>query len=254
MIPRRSRPRSPETREGEEAGSGAGSARAGAKASGGRPRRGQDEGLRRRLGSAAGADVEVAEGGSRFRKATARWEDHVRRIDRRARRGNRRPRRSRSRPMNPFLRVARSRWPPWLGVYPAGMTEAQWATAAGYKRTGGTWGTYKSRLRGAGLMEQREGKFFATEAGAKAVGDVELPPKPGPDLARWWAAKLPGTSRLAEALIECWPEGLTKEDLATRIDMVASGGSFGTYLSRLASAGVITRDGKIRLAAEIMGE
>jgi len=138
------------------------------------------------------------------------------------------------------------------GVYPAGMTEAQWATSAGYKRTGGTWGTYKSRLRGAGLIEAREGKFFATEAGASAVGDVEMPPKPGPDLVRWWAAKLPGTSRMAEALIESWPEGLTKDELATRIDMAASGGSFGTYLSRLASAGVITRDGKIRLAAEIM--
>jgi hypothetical protein len=100
------------------------------------------------------------------------------------------------------------------GIYPAGMTEAQWATAAGYKRSGGTWGTYKSRLRGAGLMEQREGKFFATEAGAKAVGDVEMPPKPGPDLVRWWAAKLPGTSRMAEALIE---------SMATRLDERRSG-------------------------------
>jgi hypothetical protein len=87
-------------------------------------------------------------------------------------------------------------------VYPSGLTEAQWSTAAGYKRSGGTWGTYKSRLRGAGLIEQREGRWFATEAGAAAAGDVELPPPPGPDLVRWWAAKLPGTSKMAEALIE----------------------------------------------------
>jgi uncharacterized protein len=139
------------------------------------------------------------------------------------------------------------------GAYPAGMTEAQWATAAGYKRTGGTWGTYKSRLRGAGLIESRDGKWFATDAGAHAVGDVEMPPAPGPDLVRWWAAKLPGTGKMAEALIEAWPNGLSKDDLAERIGMAASGGSFGTYLSRLASPDLITRDGEVRLADEVMG-
>lgn len=138
-------------------------------------------------------------------------------------------------------------------VYPSGLTEPQWATAARYKRSGGTWGTYKSRLRGAGLIEAKEGRWFATEVGAKAVGDVELPPAPGPNLVRWWAAKLPGTGRMAEALIEAWPNGLHRDELAARIDMVASGGSFGTYLSRLAGPGLITRDGEIRLTEEVMG-
>lgn len=139
-------------------------------------------------------------------------------------------------------------------VYPAGMTEAQWATAAGYKRSGGTWGTYKSRLRGAGLIEAKDGRWFATEAGAGAAGDVELPPPAGPDLVRWWAAKLPGTSRMAEALIEAWPAALAKDELAERVNMSAAGGSFGTYLSRLASPGLIERDGGvIRLSADAMG-
>lgn len=139
-------------------------------------------------------------------------------------------------------------------VYPSGLTEPQWATAAGYKRSGGTWGTYKSRLRGAGLIEQREGRWFATEVGATAVGDVELPPSPGPDLVRWWAAKLPGTSRMAEALIEAWPNALSRDELALRLDMAPLGGSFGTYLSRLAGPGLITRDGgEIRLTEEVMG-
>lgn len=139
------------------------------------------------------------------------------------------------------------------GVFPAGMTEPQWATAAGYKRSGGTWGTYKSRLRGAGLIEAKDGRWFATEAGARAVGDVEMPPAPGPDLVRWWAAKLPGTSRMAEVLIEAGPQGLDRETLAQRLDMSAAGGSFGTYLSRLASPGLIERSGGIiRLSPEVM--
>lgn len=139
-------------------------------------------------------------------------------------------------------------------VYPSGLTEAQWSTAAGYKRSGGTWGTYKSRLRGAALIEQREGRWFATTAGAEAVGDVEPPPPPGPELVRWWAAKLPGTGKVAEALVEAWPRDLTKEELALRVDMSAAGGSFGTYLSRLGGPGLIERDGSyVRLTEEAMG-
>jgi hypothetical protein len=139
------------------------------------------------------------------------------------------------------------------GVYPAGMTEPQWATAAGYKRSGGTWGTYKSRLRGAGLIETKDGRWFATAAGAQAVGDVEMPPAPGPDLVRWWAAKLPGTSRMAELLIEAGPTGLDRETLAQRLHMSAAGGSFGTYLSRLASPGLIERrGGVVRLSPDVM--
>lgn len=139
------------------------------------------------------------------------------------------------------------------GVYPAGMTEPQWATAAGYKRSGGTWGTYKSRLRGAGLIEVKDGRWFATEGGAGAVGDVEMPPPPGPDLVRWWAAKLPGTTRMAEALIDSYPNALSRDDLAGRVEMSASGGSFGTYLSRLAGPGLITREGGVvRLSDDVM--
>lgn len=140
------------------------------------------------------------------------------------------------------------------GVYPAGMTEAQWATSAGYKRTGGTWQAYKGRLRGAGLIESRGGLWFATEVGAGAVGDVELPPSPGPDLARWWAGKIHGTPKVVEALLEAWPHALTKDELAERIGMTASGGSFGAYISRLRSPGLIEQDGGgIRLSPEVMG-
>ena len=137
-------------------------------------------------------------------------------------------------------------------VYPAGLTEPQWALAAGYKRSGGTWGTYKSRLRGAGLIDHQGGRWFNTEAGPTAVGDVETPPKPGPDLVRWWAAKLPGVTRIAEALIDAYPDRLSKDELAARVEMSAAGGSFGTYLSRLAGPGLIDRDGGIVLRSEVM--
>jgi hypothetical protein len=142
------------------------------------------------------------------------------------------------------------------GVYPAGMTEPNGRSPPATSEPAAHGERYKSRLlRQAGLIEKRDGKdWFATEAGANAVGDVEQPPAPGPDLVRWWSAKLPGTPKIAEALIEAYPEALTKEELAARVGMSASGGSFGTYLSRLASPGLIIREGgAIKIAPEVMG-
>lgn len=142
-------------------------------------------------------------------------------------------------------------------VYPSGLTDAQWAITAGYKRTGGTWGTYKGRLKQAAMAEQRGDLWFATELGAGAVGDIETPPPPGPDLVRWWAAKIPGAPKIAEALIAAYPTPLSRGELADRVDMVATGGSFGTYLGRLAGPGLIDRDAgddrrSIVLRSEVM--
>jgi hypothetical protein len=52
------------------------------------------------------------------------------------------------------------------GVYPAGMTEPQWAIAAGYKRSGGTWGAYKSRLLGA--RADREARWQILRHGSRS--------------------------------------------------------------------------------------
>lgn len=139
------------------------------------------------------------------------------------------------------------------GVYPSGLSDAQWALAAGYKRSGGTWGTYKSRLVQAGLVQRQGDRWFATDVGAAAAGDVETPPPPGPDLVRWWASRLPGTARIAEALIAAYPDPLPRDELAQRVEMSASGGTFGTYLSRLAGPGLIDRrDGTVALTPEVM--
>lgn len=138
-------------------------------------------------------------------------------------------------------------------VYPSGLTDPQWAVSAGYKRSGGTWGTYKSRLVQSGLVERQGDRWFATEAGAKSVGNVEMPPPPGPELVRWWAGKLPGVARIAEALIAAYPTPLSRDELAQRVDMSSSGGTFGTYLSRLAGPGLIDRrDGYVALTPEVM--
>lgn len=141
-----------------------------------------------------------------------------------------------------------------VAIYPAGYTDAQWAIAAGFRRTGGTWGTYKSRLRLAGrIAESGNGIFQATELGVRDCGDdIETPPTAGDGLARWWGAKL-GVRRLMDALIETYPAPVGRLALAEAVGMTASGGTFGSYMSRLRSNGMIeeTADG-IRISTHLM--
>lgn len=139
-------------------------------------------------------------------------------------------------------------------MYPGVMTESQWAMAAGYKIKGGTWGEYRRRLLRAEMIEKDGDAWKATALGAASAGTVELPPAPGPELARWWAKKISGTPKLVEALLIAWPNRLSKDELAAAVDMVPAGGSFGEYVRRLKRNGIIVEEGGIRLSAIVMGE
>jgi hypothetical protein len=136
------------------------------------------------------------------------------------------------------------------GVYPAGMTEAQWAVGAGLKRSGGTWSAYVSRLRSAGRIEDRGDLFFATEQGIADLGGqvVALPP-PGPQLVEYWAGKISGVGPMLRFLAEQYPHFVTRDDLAAHLNLATSGGTFGAYLSRLRSPGLIEEDREKNLRA-----
>jgi hypothetical protein len=138
-------------------------------------------------------------------------------------------------------------------VYPGGYTEAQWATLAGFKRTGGTWGTYKSRLRSTGRIEQRGDLWHATEQGASEAGDVDAMPNAGPELVAWWAQRIGSERKILEHLSGLYPHAIDKADLADALAMTASGGTFGTYLSRLRSNGLIEETGNgFRVSPNLM--
>lgn len=139
-------------------------------------------------------------------------------------------------------------------VYPAGMTSGQLAARVGIKKKGSTFSAYKSRLRTAGLIEERGGLIFASKAGAAAIGDVEPLPDPGPALARSWAAKLHGTAPVVEYLLERHPAWVDRAQLAADLGINPQGSTISAYISRLFTAGVVAKDGPmIRLTDEVMG-
>lgn len=143
-----------------------------------------------------------------------------------------------------------------VSVHPEALTEAQWATLAGYAKTGGTWGTYRSALRAAGHVEAVGGRWIATDAGVEA-SDVEAGhfPAPGAARAKAWADHISGVRKMVDVLVKRWPHFVTRDGLAADLNMAASGGTFGTYIGRLRAHGMLEQKGqRLRLSAEIMGE
>ncbi|TPL40638.1 DUF87 domain-containing protein [Mesorhizobium sp. B2-4-6] len=144
-----------------------------------------------------------------------------------------------------------------VAAYPAGYTEPQWASLAGFKRTGGTWSTYKSRLRTRYLVEERGGLWYATTAGVEAIGFAppEMPATPEAGLAMW-KSKLPGVGPMLDVLSRMYPDAISREGLAASLGLAVGGGTFGTYLSRIRTNGLVEEPqrGLLRLSPIIMGD
>ena len=133
-----------------------------------------------------------------------------------------------------------------LARHPARLTEAQWATLAGLKRTGGTWGTYKSRLRVAGLVVS-DGEYWTATDGAVAQFGGSAAPAGNP-LEEWKAKLGTGPAKMIDALHA--HGGLSRAALAEICELTANAGTFGTYLSRLRANGVVTESGGMVALAE----
>lgn len=131
---------------------------------------------------------------------------------------------------------------------PAAFTEAQWATLAGMKRTGGTWAAYKSRLRSAGLVVQDGGLWRAS---AQALETMERREPEGSALDQWRTALGGGPAKLID-ILENAAAPVSREDLAVAAGMTASGGTFAAYLSRLKSNGVIEKSDRGFSLSEVL--
>ena len=136
---------------------------------------------------------------------------------------------------------------------PAALTTAQWATLAILKKSGGTWSTYVSRLKTAGYVERDGDRWRITPAGIRAAGQVPRAPRPGPELIASWKASIGGgAARMLDVLVSVYPNASDRANLADRLNMAASGGTFLTYLSRLKSNGLVTVQGRKIRASEAL--
>ena len=120
--------------------------------------------------------------------------------------------------------------------HPNGMKEGQWRSHAGLKKSG-TADTYKSALRSAGFIEQRDWMFFATDAGVDYIGDkIESAPTTTEEVLKLWESKLAsGARRILQVLVEAGGEAVSQEEISEKTGLQKSG-TFDTYISALRTA------------------
>lgn len=120
-----------------------------------------------------------------------------------------------------------------------GLSRRELGALSGVKSSGGTFGTYLSRLRVAGHVEDGGAGVRITDAGRALVGHVEQPR--GYALFEWWRPKLgEKPAHMLDVLVSTG-QVIGRDELARQAGLTANAGTFGTYLSRLMSRGLIER-------------
>ena len=128
--------------------------------------------------------------------------------------------------------------------YPMRMTRAQLGTLAKFKVTGGTFQTYFSQLKRLGYLEEGAGEIWITEAGLDYVGHVPQEPMSTEELLEMWRSALKaGARKMLDELVAVYPKAMSREELAERVEMTVSGGTFQTYLATLRRNGLVDVDG-----------
>lgn len=138
------------------------------------------------------------------------------------------------------------------------LTKPQLGTLARMKHTGGSFGTYMSRLRSAGFIADQGQYVSITDEGIDFIGADRLPePQTSEEVLQQWLntpAISGGAANMLTTLFNLRREGrgLSRAELAEAVNMEASGGSFGTYLSRLRSNGLIQEQGGMIYASDTL--
>lgn len=136
--------------------------------------------------------------------------------------------------------------------HPGNRTRSQIAQLSGYTASGGTFGGYFGKLRRLGYILEQGDKVTITQLGLDYFGG-QVPETPGSteELVSLWKDKLiAGERKMLDAVLSCYPEGITKEELGEKAGYESSGGTFGGYLGTLRRNDLIVIDGDVIKASE----
>jgi hypothetical protein len=137
---------------------------------------------------------------------------------------------------------------------PAGYSRSQVGALTGYTPSGGTFGNYFSNLRRRGLIEERGGLVYITQAGIQQIG-TNIPPAPTSHeelMAMWQRALVSGAYRMLEVIVATGNHGVGRLVLADAVGMTATGGTFGNYLSILRRNSLVAEQGGLLIATDIL--
>lgn len=144
----------------------------------------------------------------------------------------------------PVLRSGVRRMVESLGrMAPLRLTRAQWGTVSRLKTTGGTWSTYLSDIRQAGLLDESDAGYTLTPAGFEFLGGRPDPLSAAELQQHYRRILRSGAAKMLDALIGAYPRPLTRAELGEAAALASTGGTFSTYLSDLVRNGLADRDG-----------
>jgi hypothetical protein len=127
----------------------------------------------------------------------------------------------------------------------------QLGALAGYVASGGSFRTYLSALRAAGYIVD-DGKTVLLTAAGRAIATTRAASTTAAIVGLWRSKVKGGERKMFDTLVERYPAGVTRAQLAAATGYELSGGSFRTYLSGLRTKLVIEeRHGEVFAAREI---
>lgn len=138
---------------------------------------------------------------------------------------------------------------------PMRMTRAQLGLLAKVKSTTGTFRNYISKLKMGGMIEV-EGDFIkASELGIESSGEESKAPQTLEELIAMWRESLPaGVVRIFDLVVEASPEPISRADIAERLNIAATTGTFRNYISILKTNGLIETQGDmLELSTDLLG-
>lgn len=139
-----------------------------------------------------------------------------------------------------------------LAQYPQGRTKVQVAILTGYAVKGGGFNNAIGALRSARLLTGSGDNLSITEAGLIALGNGWKPLPTGIGLYQHWYSRLAKAERsILAALVQVWPEAMTKEALASATGYEVSGGGFNNALGKLRTLELISRGAEIKASDDL---
>lgn len=140
------------------------------------------------------------------------------------------------------LRAGAHRMVEALGrMAPLRLTKGQWGTVARLKTSGGTWSTYLSDIRRAGLLDENQAGYTLTDAGFDYLGGRPEPMTAAELQDHYRTILRSGAVKMLDALLDAYPGGLTRDQLGAATDLSTAGGTFSTYLSDLVRNGLAVK-------------
>lgn len=132
-----------------------------------------------------------------------------------------------------------------------GLNVRQLGVRSGLSSSSGSFNTYLSKGRSMGWLAGDRNRMEITPDGIAAIGSYQPLPE-GQELIQHYINDLGGggAGRIFKALVDAYPNTLTKDELGSATGLSESSGSFNTYLSKLRTLELITGSNPLKASDE----